>query len=165
MPGTHLDPIVAFLREIGIPIREDTIPEETFLPGLCISHGTLLFDRALLKWPGDLLHEAGHVAVTPAAQRHQLDDRLSGEIEAPHAGEIEATAWSFAAAAHLGLPLSELFHSGGYRGCGDRLIFTFSSGCYPGAAGLAAAGMTVTGAAALAAGVPPFPHMQRWLRA
>ena len=53
MPGSHLDRIVAFLHEIGVPIREDTIPEETFLPGLCISHGTLLFDRALLKWPGD----------------------------------------------------------------------------------------------------------------
>jgi hypothetical protein len=164
MPVNHLGSIVAFLGEIGIAIREGPIPDDTFLPGLCISHGTLLFDRALLKWPGDLLHEAGHLAVTPAAQRHQLDDRLSGEIEAPHAGEIEATAWSFAAATHLGLPLSELFHSGGYRGCGDRLVFTFSSGCYPGAAGLAAAGMTATGADARALGIPAFPHMLRWLR-
>ena len=163
--SSNLDSIVAFLSEIGIAIREDTIPAETFLPGLCISHGTLLFNGALLKWPGDLLHEAGHLAVTPAAQRPQLDDRLAGEIEAPHAGEIEATAWSFAAATHLSLPLSELFHSGGYRGCGDRLIFTFSSGCYPGAAGLAAAGMTALGADARALGIPAFPHMLRWLRA
>ena len=161
----HLDSIVTFLREIGIAIREDKIPDDTFLPGLCISRGTLLFDRALLKWPGDLLHEAGHLAVTPAAQRHLLDDRLSGETEAPDAGEIEATAWSFAAAVHLALPLSELFHSGGYRGCGDRLIFTFSNGCYPGAAALARAGMTLIGADAVSAGVPPYPHMLRWLRA
>lgn len=163
--SSALDSIVSFLTEIGIPAREDKIPEQTFLPGLCISRGTLLFDRARLTWPGDLLHEAGHLAVTPAAQRHLLDDRLSGETEAPDAGEIEATAWSFAAATHLSLPLSELFHSGGYRGCGDRLIFTFSSGCYPGAAGLARAGMTAVGAEALAAHVPPFPHMLRWLRA
>jgi hypothetical protein len=162
---SSLDSIVAFLTEIGIPVREDKIPDETFLPGLCISRGTLLFDRARLTYPGDLLHEAGHLAVTPAAQRHLLDDRLTGEAEAPDAGEIETTAWSFAAATYLSLPLTELFHSGGYRGCGDRLIFTFSSGCYPGAAGLARAGMTAIGAEAEAAGVPPYPHMLRWLRA
>ena len=164
MPPNHLDSIVAFLTEIGLPVREDKIPDETFLPGLCISNGTLLFDRTRLKWPGDLLHEAGHLAVTPAAQRHKLDDRLSGQEEAPYAGEIETTAWSFAAAAHLSLPLTELFHSGGYRGCGDRLVFTYSSGCYPGAAGLAHAGLTAIGADARAAGVPPYPHMLRWLR-
>jgi hypothetical protein len=160
-----LDSIVAFLSEIGIPVREDKIPKETFLPGLCICHGTLLFDRTRLTWPGDLLHEAGHLAVTPAAQRHTLDDRLSVETETPDAGEVEATAWSFAAATYLSLPLSELFHSGGYRGCGDRLIFTFSRGCYPGSAGLARAGMTALGADARAAGIPPFPHMIHWLRA
>src|SRR6476661_6369782 len=99
---SRLPSILSFLTEIGLPVREDKqIPEETFLPGLCISRGTLLFDRARLTWPGDLLHEAGHLAVTPAAQRHLLDDRLSPETEAPDAGEIEATAWSFAAANYL----------------------------------------------------------------
>jgi len=66
---------------------------------------------------------------------------------------------------HLRLPLTLLFHDGGYRGNSAGLIATFSMGVYPGCHGLVRAGMTLTGDAAAAAGVAPYPHMIRWLRA
>lgn len=55
--------IVAFLEEIGIPVRRVAIEENTFLPGVMISQGTLLVDEEKLLYPGDLLHEGGHIAV------------------------------------------------------------------------------------------------------
>jgi hypothetical protein len=165
MQTRSLESIVTFLHEIGISIREEELGSETFLPGICISNGTLIFDRQRLKWPGDLLHEAGHLAVAPSDRRYELDDRLTVEHEIPDAGEIEAMAWSFAAAVHLSLPLTELFHEGGYRGKSPSLILSYSVGVYPGAAGLARAGMTAIGETAYAQGVAAYPQMLRWLRA
>lgn len=53
MPPSPLETVITFLAEIGIPGREDALPDETFLPGVCISQGTLIFGRSRLKWPGD----------------------------------------------------------------------------------------------------------------
>ncbi len=164
MSSGYLESIVAFLKEIGLSTREETLTEETFLPGIRISQGTLVFDRARLTWPGDLLHEAAHLAIVPAARRCELDDRLADLEEISDLGEIEATAWSFAAATHLSLPLPELFHEGGYHGRSQSLILTYSAGVYPGVAGLERAGMTVTGVRAVEQGMRAFPCMQRWLR-
>jgi hypothetical protein len=164
MTPSHLESIIAFLKEIGVPVREEELSGETFLPGIRISAGTLVYDRTRLKWPGDLLHEAGHLAVTPANRRHALDDRLSAEQEAADAGETEAIAWSFAAAIHLALPLAQLFHHEGYRRYAQQLIFSFSLGVYPGSAGLARAGLAALGRDATARGVRPYPYMLRWLR-
>lgn len=164
MSSDHLESIVAFLREICLPIHEEALPDETFLPGIRISRGTLVFDRNRLTWPADLLHEAGHLAIAPAARRGELDDCLADLKDICDLGEMEATAWSFAAAKHLALPLTELFHGGGYHGRSQNLIFTFSAGVYPGVGGLERVGLTVTGARAVAEGIPPFPHMLRWLR-
>jgi hypothetical protein len=57
-----------------------------------------------------------------------------------------------------------LFHDGGYRGRSAGLITTYGYGVYPGAFGLAQAGMTLAGADASLAGVRPYPAMTRWLR-
>lgn len=64
---------------------------------------------------------------------------------------------------HLGLHAAVLFHEGGYHGNSRGLITMFEAGVYPGAFGLAQAGMTEVGP-----DVPPdraYPHMARWLRA
>lgn len=161
---TVVDDIVRFLRGIGIAVREDAVPDDAFLPGLRIESGGLVVDRATLVWPGDLLHEAGHIAVTPAADRHLLTDDLHEQIETPHAGEVEATAWAYAAAVALKLDPSVLFHAGGYHGKSASLILTYSLGVYPGCQGLSEAGMTRVGQVARMHGVEPYPHMIRWLR-
>ena len=93
-----------------------------------------------------------------------LSDTIPPELLAPHAGEPEATAWAFAAITALGLHPSVLFHSGGYQGKSEGLILTFTSGGYPGAAGLIAAGMALATSQATARGARPYPSMLRWLR-
>jgi hypothetical protein len=165
-PGGHalVDAIAAFLSSIGLPPAEMPLPRASSLPGVAIDAGRLLYTRTGLVWPGDLLHEAGHIAVTPGSLRPALRDRLDAEALAPHAGEVEATAWAYAATVALGLEPTVLFHAGGYRGASQRLAFTYANGVYPGAAGLEAAGMTLCGEAARVRGVPAYPHMIRWLR-
>lgn len=156
--------IIDFLRSIGIVVREDDVSDDAFLPGLRIEAGELIVDRAKLRWPGDLLHEAGHIAVTPENERARLTDDVDGQVEAAHAGEVEATAWAYAATVVLGLSPSVLFHEGGYRGKSAALILTYSVGVYPGAYGLSQAGMTRVGEAGQEEGVAPYPNMVHWLR-
>ncbi len=160
-----LDIIVGFLDAIGIAARPGTVADDAFLPAIRIENGGLVFDAQQLRWPGDLLHEAGHIAVTPPAGRPGLGDALAAAEAAPHGGEVEAMAWSWAAAVHLGLAPEVLFHPEGYKGQSVGLMLTYSQGVYPGAFGLAQTGMTLVGAAAVAAGVAPYPNMLRWLRA
>jgi hypothetical protein len=105
-----LDSILSFLPAIGLLTQEGSVPPESFLPGIWASQGTLVFDRAKLRWPGDLLHEAGYIATTPAALRSQLDDALDSLESVPQAGEAEATAWAYAAIVHLRLDPAVLFH-------------------------------------------------------
>jgi hypothetical protein len=159
-----LNAILSFLDDIQLSASEGFVPPDSFLPGLRISRGALIFDRAALRWPGDLLHEAGHIAVTPSSLRSALDAALESPGCVPHAGEAEATAWAYAAIVHLHLHPSVLFHEGGYRGHSAGLIMSYSHGVYPGAFGLAQAGMTLVGRDAQLAGVPPYPRMTRWRR-
>lgn len=148
--------IVAFVREIGIAVEVAAL-DDTFLPGVAVAPGRLRIDPARLAWPGDLLHEAGHVAV--------------GDPERPEDGvsddpgeEMAALAWSFAAALHLGLDPSVPFHEGGYRGGGKTLAENFSLGSYVGVPMLAMWGLTTEPHRAKSTGAPPYPHMLAWRR-
>ena len=156
--------IVPFLRGIGLSVEEAALDEACFLPGVRIRRGALVFDHDRLLAAGDLLHEAGHIALTPAVHRHELEGDVLPTQHHPHGGEVEAIAWSYAAALRIGLPLDELFHARGYKGGAQALAFSFSVGVYPGAAGLAELGLSAVGESARRAGVPPYPHMLRWLR-
>ena len=140
------------------------MPDEAFLPGIRVDRGALLVDESQLSYPGDLLHEAGHIAMTPP----ELRPSLSGAIDVPGLDmaelEVAAVAWSYAAALALGIDPAEVFHAAGYRGHSAGLLATFRAGVYPGAHLLEAAGLTATGPRAEARGVPPYPHILRWLR-
>lgn len=160
-----LDTIVGFLRGIGIDVQACRIDGNTFLPAIRISGGGLQYDPLRLQHPGDLLHEAGHIATTATEARHQLNDDLQTAAAAvPSAiDEVEAIAWSWAALVHLGLPGEVLFHPAGYKGQASSLLLGFGLGVYPGAAGLARRGMCKLPAQAAAEGLEPYPRMQRWL--
>lgn len=163
-PPDSIARVVAFLRGIGLSVDEATLDEACFLPGVRIRRGALVFDRSRLLAAGDLLHEAGHVALTPAVHRQALDGDVLPTQHHPHGGEVEAIAWSYAAAMRIDLPLEELFHPQGYKGGAHALALSFSVGVYPGSAGLAELALTAVGESARRAGVPPYPHMLRWLR-
>jgi hypothetical protein len=156
--------IVAFLRKIGLPVAAGSVDDASFLPGIEVAKGGLVVDEAKLKYPGDLLHEAGHLAVTPAALR----PHLSGQVETPGANadviESAAMCWSYAACLHLQLDPGEVFHQYGYHGRGENLLFNFQLGIFPGVHELVSAGMTRAGVNMHDPDLRPFPAMKKWLR-
>lgn len=151
--------IVTFLREIGLEIKVAEFHQPTFLPGIDVDQGALLVDQPKLTYPGDLLHEAGHLAVTPAEKRK----RLHGNVGKKASEEMMAIAWSYAAAVHLELDLAILFHSGGYRGWSESLIENFTQGRYFGVPMLQWLGLTVDEKRARHLGIAPYPTMIRWM--
>jgi hypothetical protein len=111
--GSQITSLIAgFLTAIGLEITPAVLSDDTFLPGLTIDRGTLLIDESKLAYPGDLLHEAGHIAVTAPDKRGQLGKNAG--YDAGH--EMAAIAWSYAAALHIGIDLTIVFHPDGYRG-------------------------------------------------
>jgi hypothetical protein len=71
-----LDRIIAFLDGVGVPVGRGEVAETSFLPGVRVQAGGLVVDPARLICPGDLLREAGHIAVTPADRRAGTDEAL-----------------------------------------------------------------------------------------
>jgi hypothetical protein len=156
---TIIDRITDFLRGIGLEVRAAAIEHDCFLPGITIEHGTLVFDPDRMEHPGDLLHEAGHLAVMSPGRRAKA--HVSAGKKA--AEEMMAIAWSYAAAVHLGLDPAVVFHEGGYRGGSGSLIENFAQGRYIGVPMLQWLGMTLDGRRANEAGSAPYPAMTRWL--
>ena len=99
--------------------------------------------------------------MTPSALRPSLYGTLRAAAHAPYAGEVEAIAWSFAAAAHLKIAPEILFHGDGYRGKAAGLVQSYSVGVYPGAHGLIQAGLAAAFTEPL---LPHYPQLMRWLR-
>lgn len=134
-----------------MPFRCEKIHEQTFLPGIEVRHGVLTFDPERLLYPGDLLHEAGHLAVLSGSER-----AIAHGLVGDDAGrEMAAIAWSWAAALELGLAPSAVFHPAGYKGGSNSIIENFTGGHYFGVPMLEYYGLTGRG---------EFPVMRRWLR-
>jgi len=159
-----LNIIGRFLKTNGIEVFEKTLPEDTFLPGLTLGPGCIYVDYEKLNYPGDLLHEAGHLAVTTPEQR-ALAGTASSELPWPTDGEeIAAVLWSYAACIHLELPPQVVFHPDGYKNESAWIIGNFEAGNYIGLPFLEWAGLALGPERAAAAGVKSFPHMLNWLR-
>jgi hypothetical protein len=156
--------IADFLNEIGIAVIPAKLSAQTFLPGILVSGGKLLVDEEKLTFPGDLLHEAGHLAVAPADLRASLTE----EVVLPGVNldilEAQAITWSYAACLNLGIDPRIVFHEGGYKGRSESLLFNFSLGVHIGLNGLEESGMAFSERKARELGAAPFPEMQKWLR-
>lgn len=145
--------IVEFIRRIGLSIEEGKVEQESFLPGIQSIHGTLIYDSSKLLFPGDLLHEAGHLATVPSTQRADSSFNFGGT----GGDEMAAIAWSYAASHFLQLPLSVVFHEKGYRGDAKWLQSQFSQGIYIGLYMLEWRGMTNSTEG------KRYPLMDKWL--
>jgi len=148
-----------FLDTIGIELLEEKIEGSTFLPGLDIRQGKLVFDRSLLLYPGDLLHEAGHIAVCPAKERLLLQSNVAADHPEKAGEEMAVLLWSYAAARAIGIDPEIVFHKDGYKGESEWILNNFSSGNYLGLPllvwmGLAKDQFQQDG----------FPNMLKWLR-
>ncbi|ADZ90175.1 hypothetical protein [Marinomonas mediterranea] len=122
-----INTILNFFDEISLPYQLVHLDDKTFLPGIKIDNGGLLIDTEKLLHPGDLLHEAGHIAINPPADRTEL----SGDMKyAGHTGaeETAAIAWSYAACKYINLDVTVLFHKEGYKGGSSNMIDAFESG-------------------------------------
>ncbi|MFX0557694.1 hypothetical protein ACOCEA_12915 [Maribacter sp. CXY002] len=100
------------------------------MPGLQIKGSTILLDRTKLKYPGDLLHEAGHIAVTEETIRPLLGSKEIDNSWPTDGEELAAILWSYAASCHLNLDLEVVFHPDGYKNEASWLIEQFNNKNY-----------------------------------
>jgi hypothetical protein len=121
--------------------------------------GALVYDPRLLEHPGDLLHEAGHIAFTPAAARSALTGHATSDL----GEEIAAIAWSYAAVVHLAIDPAIVFHDGGYRGASPAFIDNFRAGRFVGVPMLEWAGLAEEKTRRKDPAVA-YPRMLKWLR-
>jgi hypothetical protein len=155
----YFEKAVEFIRSLGIPVYFDTITSHTFLPGISIWNGALTIDRKGLKYPGDILHEAGHISVVPAAERSLLNADSIAKREQREAEEMMAIAWSYAACVYLDIDATFVFHDNGYKDGGSNIAENFKEGRYFGVPVLRWVGMCNNPEEQNG-----YPKMTRWLR-
>ncbi|MCS4306613.1 hypothetical protein M2404_000936 [Rheinheimera pacifica] len=155
----ELHKILDFFSTIGISWTLQPLTQAGFLPGVQIKNGGLCIDTQQLKYPGDLLHEAGHIAVMPAASRHLLQEDVRKSAGQGPAEEMAAIAWSWAALTALQLPPEFLFHPAGYKGGSAAYITAFSE-----QGGFGHPLLSWYGLCQPAGQAGGYPQMQRWLR-
>ncbi|PZF74133.1 hypothetical protein [Taibaiella soli] len=162
----YLTTITDFVRSVGIEVIFETIAEETFLPGILISNGQLIIDTTQLLYPGDVLHEAGHIAAMPAAERHSLRGNVGMVKDASEAmgEEMMAIAWSYAACVATGIPPEIVFHEHGYKGASQWYIAEYTSGNHLSLPLMQWAGFCYDPKNAVTNNTLPYPSMIRWLR-
>ena len=141
--------IAAFIESIGIAVHPTAITHSTLVPGVDIRDGALIVDEDQLLRDPDIIHEAGHLAITPRALRRDL----YGKISSTPADEVTTIAWTWAAALHLGIAPGEVFHELVISGNGPTLRENFENGHYVGVPMLQRWGMT-----------KEYPVMLRWTR-
>ena len=158
----EFDMIEHFLNKIGIPTTQETLEMDTFLPGVSIELGQIKYDRDKVLSPGDLLHEAGHIAVS--LSRATMSGNVGEGKQDAMGEEIATILWSYAALRAIGLRDTSVFHEQGYKGQSDWHLDLMRSGTYNGLPLLEWMGLTAAPPKAAALGIEPFPHMIRWLR-
>ncbi|MBO9199064.1 MULTISPECIES: hypothetical protein [Niastella] len=159
-----LEQSVEFLNNIGIETSYRKIGNKSFLPGLLINKGTIIIDKDALEHPGDILHEAGHIAIVPAFERQGLSEKGIIKRKNRESEEIMAIAWSYAACIYLSIDPFFVFHEQGYRGGRDFITDSCRDKNYIGLSMLENIGMTVNMKKAMRLNLTPYPHMIKWLR-
>lgn len=158
-----LDLIINFIEKIGIKVIEQELDDTSILPGLRIKANIILLDKKRLKHPGDLLHEAGHLAVTNKEDR-LLIGTAKMSINWPSEGdEIAAILWSYAAICHLGIKADIVFHAKGYKNESEWLIDQFENENYIGLPLLEWMGLCYSADNRME-NKPIFPKMIKWMR-
>lgn len=154
--------IVAFLGEIGLEVLLEQHEGDSFLPGIRIKSDGLSIDPSQVLYPGDILHEAGHLATVPYTIRCKLDGVLP-DIDLHRSAELMSLAWSYAACLKLQFAPAVVFHADGYKGEAEHLIRNFEEGMYIGLPMLQYRQMAYDEKNAAILSVDPFAYMQNWV--
>jgi hypothetical protein len=157
-----VETITNFVESIGLSVVMRAIEKDTFLPGLLLENGKIIIDPDKLLYPGDILHEAGHLAAYEPAVRETIGDPLPEYMSAGF--EMMAMAWSYAACLHIGLDPAVVFHDDGYKGAGSHILQTYNNGSYIGLPMLQYLGLAYEKKKAIELNTLPYPNMVRWLR-
>jgi hypothetical protein len=156
--------VLLILNEISIAVHFKTIEYKTFLPGISIEKGELIIDEEKLLYPGDILHEAGHIAVVPIIDRNSLDEHSIEKREHREAEEMMTIAWSYAVCVHLDIDAGFVFHDEGYKNGGSHIAENFKQGHYFGVPMLQWTGMAKERKNEEQPDLPVYPKMIKWLR-
>jgi len=156
------DKIKEFLNTIGLEVIERPIEQPTILPGLLLENGKIIVDTEKLLYPGDILHEAGHLAAYARDVRQTIGDPLPEYMAG--AFELMAFAWSYAACLHIGMDPSIVFHDGGYKGGGNSILQNFADGHYIGVPMLQYLGLAYDEKKSAELNILPYPNMVHWLK-
>lgn len=156
---TQIRRIVLFLRSIGIDVRQGQVSQQSFLPGVEIVNGGIVYNESELMYPGDLLHEAGHIALIPGNRRSLLCGNASEQGFTDGGEEIAVMLWSYAAAISAEIPPDLIFHSNGYNGQSQWLLDNYQVGIYIGLPLLQWMDLCHRDGQ-----FPEFPSMIKWLR-
>lgn len=173
--------IVDFLRSIGLRVEYGKVPSRSFAVGVAIVRGGLVVSPRAS--PSCLLHEAGHLAITPTRYRGWMTGNLDlGSIERMIAdytarraqfalddsdllyravvscSDPEASAWAWAAGKHLGIHEEDVIRDSDYDGGGASVRLGLRIRRYPGINGLRFAGMCER------RGAGSYPTMLKWLQ-
>ena len=171
-----LEPVLTFLATVGIDCQAGKVAGDSFLPGVRIESGCLVYDPDQIISPGDLLHEAGHIAIVPSRLRGQLSGNIDACLEAldPDRAinhtDLMPIAWSYSAALHAGIDPRHVFDAAGYgadKGNDIALILNqLQMGLFPGISMLATLGLCSMPPPFGDGSDPhPYPNMKRWLAA
>jgi hypothetical protein len=152
--------LIGFIESKGIPVSQGSIDNKVFLDGIFIDKGKLVWDPEKLLYPGDLIHEAGHIAVLPGAERENISGHMTQNRPGTEGEEMAVLLWSWAAVKEMGIDPQIIFHEHGYKGQSSWLIEQFSEGNFIGLPLLVWMGMTKDPKTSEGG----FPNMLQWLR-
>lgn len=156
-----IEKIKSFLAEIGIPVKEKQLDDTCFLPGCDIGSDCIFMDSKLLLYPGDLLHEAGHLAVTDPKLRPFIGTPDQDPDWPDDGEELAAMLWSYAALKKIDIPAEIVFHPDGYKGDAAWLVEQYDQGEYIGLPLLEWMGLCTSRDTG---DHKAFPEMIKWIR-
>lgn len=154
--------MIDFVRSIGIEVKHGSVPDNPLIPGIRVQHGVMLIDENNLTYPGDILYQAGRIAILPATERdaYHGEDHKDNNWEAAQA--MAAMCWAWAALTHLQIAPEVVFHNGGYKGQSTQIIQGYQSGAFMGLPIMQMYEMAYEPHQATARGLQAFPFMYKW---
>jgi hypothetical protein len=180
----QLERVLHFLRGIGIPCLVDARTRTLggFLNDVRIDSGGLIVKSDALV--SNALHEAGHLAVLPGKYRRMasddvdevakfmLDETANEPPDSPlsiatmQCGDVESTAWAWAAGVYLGVAPQDIIRHEQYGRTGVQLRYSLAAHAYIGINGLSRAGFCVVRPGVLEKhrGLPAYPKLAMWVQ-
>ena len=176
---------ISFVQGIGLEVVTRDSGVRGFIEGVRVRAGVLHVGLDTV-FPGDVLHEAAHLALIPLRFRHLADGDLrdvnkamrnyveahgEGLMRHPEdplcravlqADEQEAAAWQYAAALKVGLPDVWLFPDDAFEGNGKAVLQYLKLKRHMGINGLQAARWTLVRKNPHI-DLPVYPELAHWL--